>query len=66
MSGKSGNRFSRKDKRKQEKLESVWFNLNLTDSSHRAMLLKDLPELFSRNADPLSVDILQFDDSLPR
>ncbi|BCH64921.1 hypothetical protein RvVAT039_21370 [Agrobacterium vitis] len=66
MSGKSGNRFSRKDKRKQEKLESVWFNLNLTDSSRRAMPLKGLPEVFSRNVDPQLVDILQFDDSLPR
>jgi hypothetical protein len=33
LSGKSGIRFSRIDKRKQEKREFVWFNLNLTDSS---------------------------------
>ncbi|MBB4955490.1 mevalonate pyrophosphate decarboxylase [Agrobacterium vitis] len=32
LSGKSGIRFSRKDKRQQRKVESVWFNLNLTDS----------------------------------
>ncbi|BCH61462.1 hypothetical protein RvVAR0630_40860 [Agrobacterium vitis] len=32
LSGKGGTRFSRKDKRKQESIESVRFNLNLTDS----------------------------------